>query len=264
MPGNCLQKLKFKCQMVDISGGSKNVLTKRCYSIRLNWYDAQQTCLQEKSYLPTYTPSNDICFAEKDVDEMNNWHNAFVKERIVWETENRPRFSPKCLAVELREDKNYTLLAVNCTDKYKALCVLKSTIVSSVLGFSKQEDIKTTPSNPADAVIFGSVGGVTGLLFVVALVIVFIKRSSILKKIQDSTQQNNSPLYENDIGLQQQVYQDLNPVIEDINSTYDVMHTNNSPMNEHDIGLENQVYQDLTPDREENNTPYDELHIKNK
>ncbi|OPL33109.1 hypothetical protein AM593_04872, partial [Mytilus galloprovincialis] len=93
-----------------------------------------------------------------------------------------------------------------------------------------------------DAVIFGSVGGVTGLLFVVALVIVFIKRSSILKMIQECTQQSNSPLYENDIGLQQQVYQDLNPVREDINSPYDVMHTNNSPLHEHDIGLENQNY----------------------
>lgn len=81
--------------------------------------------------------------------------------------------------------------------------------------------------------------------------------------IQESTQQSNSPLYENDIGLQQQVYQDLNPFREDINSPYDVMHTNNSPLHEHDIGLENQVYQDLTPDREDNNTPYDELHIKN-
>lgn len=70
-------------------------------------------------------------------------------------------------------------------------------------------------------------------------------------------------MYENDIGLQQQVYQDLNPVREDVSSPYDVMHTNNSPSHENDIGAENQVYQDLTPDREENNTPYDELHIKN-
>ncbi|XP_076072773.1 uncharacterized protein LOC143044599 [Mytilus galloprovincialis] len=126
IPGNCLQILKFKCQTVDISGGSKNVLTKRCYQILLNWYDAQQTCLQEKSYLPTYTPSSHICLSEEDVDEENNWHNAFVKERIDWETENKPRFNHKCLAIELRKDGNFTFLALNCTDKYKAFCVRKA------------------------------------------------------------------------------------------------------------------------------------------
>ncbi|XP_071131013.1 uncharacterized protein [Mytilus edulis] len=149
----------------------------------------------------------------------------------------------------------YTVTAV-CTDDY-------GLATEKIFYVNVEKNIEPVIDVLPNAVIFGSVGGVTGLLFVVALVIVFIKRSSILKMIQESTQQSNSPLYENDIGLQQQVYQDLNPFREDINSPYDVMHTNNSPLHEHDIGLENQVYQDLTPDREDNNTPYDELHIKN-
>ncbi|CAG2201647.1 unnamed protein product [Mytilus edulis] len=148
----------------------------------------------------------------------------------------------------------YTVTAV-CTDDY-------GLATEKIFYVNVEKNIEPVIDVLPNAVIFGSIGGVTGLLFVVALVIVFIKRSSILKMIQESTQQNNSPLYENDIGLQQQVYQDLNPFREDINSPYDVMHTNNSPLYEHDIGLENQVYQDLTPDREDNNTPYDELHIK--
>ncbi|XP_063443647.1 uncharacterized protein LOC134724512 isoform X2 [Mytilus trossulus] len=146
MPGNCFQKLKFKCQMVDISGsgGSKNVLTKRCYQILLNWYDAQLKCLQEKSYLPTYTPSSHICISEEDVDEENNWHNAFLKERIVWETEKKPRFNHKCLAIEFKKDGNFTYLALNCTDKYRAFCIKKATTETTTHSDAQQETTYTT------------------------------------------------------------------------------------------------------------------------
>ncbi|XP_063446582.1 uncharacterized protein LOC134726114 [Mytilus trossulus] len=133
----------------------------------------------------------------------------------------------------------YTVTAV-CTDDY-------GLATEKIFYVNVEKNIEPVIDVLPNAVIFGLVGGVTGLFVVVALVIVFIKRSSFFKRIQDSTQQ-------------QQVYQDLNPVREDINSPYDVMHTNNLPMNENDIGLENQVYQDLTPDREDNNSPYDVMH----
>ncbi|CAC5394410.1 unnamed protein product [Mytilus coruscus] len=91
--------------------------------------------------------------------------------------------------------------------------------------------------------------------------VLMYKRSSILKKFQGNSKQNN--LYENNIGLEQQVYRDLTPVREDTNSPYDVIHKNNSPLYENDIGLEQQIYQDLTPGREDTNKPYDEIHNYN-
>ncbi|CAC5394412.1 unnamed protein product [Mytilus coruscus] len=127
----------------------RKVLTKQCYQILFNWYQAERKCLRDGNYLPTYTPSNDKCNSERTgVDNVNNWHNTFVRERIVWETVNKPRFNYKCLAIKLRKDKNYTLLAVDCTDKYKALCVRKSTTESTTHLNGQQET--TNPGDTAE------------------------------------------------------------------------------------------------------------------
>lgn len=64
--------------------GSKDIRTQ-CYLPYLTWYQAEKKCLQERSYLPTHTPSNQKCERNPDFDYMDNWHNTFIKEKIIWD-----------------------------------------------------------------------------------------------------------------------------------------------------------------------------------
>ncbi|XP_052063908.1 SLIT and NTRK-like protein 3 [Mytilus californianus] len=84
--------------------------------------------------------------------------------------------------------------------------------------------LEVTTETTTYAVILGSVGGIVGLSVIVVVVILFMKRTSILKKFKDIPKQKGSALYENEILLDHQVYQDLTLVRRDNDSPYDAIH----------------------------------------
>ncbi|CAG2201649.1 unnamed protein product [Mytilus edulis] len=199
--GNCCQRLQFKCQTVDASDGSRQVSIKRCYQLHLNWYQAEEKCRKDKTYLPSYTPSNDKCISQ---------------------TENKPIFNYKCLAIELRKDRNYTMLAVNCKDKHKALCVRKPKTETTIYTIAKQEttdqgillktttglvtvssnrlpravDMQNPSSNNSKVELYIAVPLTVAVLLVSVIVtMICIKRRRKRKTNENENEQNMSAVY---------------------------------------------------------------------
>ncbi|VDI82260.1 Hypothetical predicted protein [Mytilus galloprovincialis] len=118
---SCKEGLSSKCEEVMTSDGNRNIDVK-CVANKRNWYDTRKTCNIFKKYIQLL---NNKCGDNIEIADKI-WHNRFVKERIVWNTDIPiDRYHTNgysCLAMKLTEDSNYILTAQKCDKKYHSLC----------------------------------------------------------------------------------------------------------------------------------------------
>ncbi|CAC5394409.1 unnamed protein product [Mytilus coruscus] len=117
-----------------------------CTSSEYSWFDSQIACINEDKVLSS-TKGTHAC--TKD-GYWNGYHSAEV---ITWENFNEQSNPELCLRVEVWGTL-YKLKAGNCSDKLQPICVLKD-----------------EASNTND-ILYGSVGGIIGLLVVFAIIVI--------------------------------------------------------------------------------------------
>ncbi|VDI43224.1 Hypothetical predicted protein, partial [Mytilus galloprovincialis] len=165
----CKERLKFKCQEVVHRDGSRNIKVK-CYELMLNWYDARQTCERSGGHIQLF---NNKCDKNENFTADTLWHNTFVKERIIWNTNTVTGIEKKngysCLALMLTRDSKYILIAANCDNEYHSLC---------------QKDVSVTPTKETshDYIIGGVTGGILSVVIVLLLGIVIVQHKRLTEK----------------------------------------------------------------------------------
>ncbi|XP_052068976.1 uncharacterized protein LOC127708172 isoform X1 [Mytilus californianus] len=117
-----------------------------CTSCEYSWFDSQIACINEDKVLSS-TIGTHACTTD---GYWNGYHSAEV---ITWENFNKKSNPELCLRIEVWGTV-YKLKAGNCTDKLQPICVLKD-----------------EASNTND-ILYGSVGGILGLLVVFAIIVI--------------------------------------------------------------------------------------------